>query len=120
MATPTITRKTYSVDATGKVLGRLASDIARHLMGKTNVNFQPHIDAGDVVIVTNVAKIVFTGNKMDQKVYHRHTAHPGGLRTTTLATKWQKSPADVLEAAVSRMLPKNKHRTARILRLKIS
>jgi large subunit ribosomal protein L13 len=119
MAT-TITRKTYSVDASGKILGRLASDIARHLMGKTNVAYQAHIDAGDVVIVTNVDKIIVTGNKMDEKVYHRHTGYPGGIRTKGMAEMWKKNPADVLEAAVSRMLPKNKHRTARLLRLKIS
>jgi large subunit ribosomal protein L13 len=100
----TIERKTYSVDASGKVLGRLATDIARHLM----------------VIVTNVAKMKLTGNKMDQKLYYRHSGHPGGLKTQLLRNRWEKDPADVLKAAVSRMLPKTKARTARLLRLKIS
>jgi large subunit ribosomal protein L13 len=116
----TIERKTYSVDASGKVLGRLATDIARHLMGKTSASYQPHIDAGDIVIVTNVAKMKLTGNKMDQKLYYRHSGHPGGLKTQLLRNRWEKDPADVLKAAVSRMLPKTKARTARLLRLKIS
>lgn len=115
-----IVRKTYAVDVSGKILGRAATDIAKHLMGKTNVNFQSHIDAGDLVIVTGVRDLKVTGKKMEQKLYHHHTAHPGGLRTKSLKTMWDKNPADVLKMAVSRMLPKNKHRTARLLRLKIS
>ena len=115
-----IERKTYTVDAAGKILGRLATDIAMHLMGKTNVNFQSHIDAGDFVVVTNVAGIKVTGKKMEQKVYHHHTHYPGGLVTKQLADVWAKDPADVLRRAVSRMLPKTKHRTARLLRLSIS
>ncbi len=110
-------RKTYTVDVSGKVLGRAATDIARHLMGKTDPAFQSHIDAGDIVIVKNVSKLVVTGRKMEQKVYHHHTGHPGGLRTKTLANMWAADPGEVLRAAVSRMLPKNKHRNPRILRL---
>ena len=116
----TTERKTYSVDATGKILGRLASDIASHLIGKTNPSFEKHIDGGDFVVVTNVAKMTVTGKKYEDKEYHHHTAHPGGLRTKTMRQMWEKDPADVLRAAVSRMLPKNKHRTARLLRLTIS
>ncbi len=116
----TIERKTYTVDATDKILGRLATDIAMHLMGKTNVNFQPHIDAGDHVIVSNVAGMKVTGAKYEDKLYHHHTGHPGGLRTKTMRQMWEKNPGDVLFAAVSRMLPKNKHRKPRLLRLKIS
>jgi large subunit ribosomal protein L13 len=115
-----IERKTYTVDASGKILGRLATDIAMHLMGKTNVGFQSHIDAGDYVVVTNAAGIKVTGKKMEQKLYHHHTAHPGGLRTKSMAQVWEKDPTDVLRRAVSRMLPKTKHRTARLLRLTIS
>jgi large subunit ribosomal protein L13 len=114
-----ISRKQYEVDATGQVLGRLASDIAKHLIGKTNTNFLSHVDAGDDVVVKNVQSMVVTGKKMAQKVYHHHTGHPGGLRTKTLASLWAESPEKVLRAAVSRMLPKNKHRTARMLRLTI-
>lgn len=116
----TIERKTYTVDASGKILGRLATDLARHLMGKTNVGFLPHIDAGDVVVVTNVEKMEVTGKKYEEKVYHRHTGYPGGLRTKTMRQMWEKEAADVLRAAVSRMLPKNKHRKARLMRLTIS
>lgn len=117
---PTIERKTYSVDASGKILGRLATDIAMHLMGKTNANFQPNVDAGDIVLVTNVAKMIVTGKKYETKEYHHHSGHPGGLKTKTMRQIWEKDPADVLHAAVSRMLPKNKLRTGRLLRLKIS
>lgn len=116
----TITRKTYSVDASGKILGRLATDIAMHLMGKTNANFQSNIDAGDEVIVTNCEKILVTGKKYEEKEYHHHSGYPGGLKTKTMRQMWEKDPREVLKAAVSRMLPKNKHRTARMLRLTIS
>lgn len=116
----TITRKTYSVDASGKILGRLATDIAMHLMGKTNANFQSNVDAGDEVIVTNCEKILVTGKKYEEKEYHHHSGYPGGLKTKTMRQMWEKDPREVLRAAVSRMLPKNKHRTARMLRLTIS
>ncbi len=118
MATPT--RKTYTVDASGKILGRLATDIAMHLMGKTSAVFQPNIDAGDEVVVTNVAKIKVTGKKYEQKKYYTHSGQPGGLKTKTMRQIWEKEPAEVLRQAVSRMLPKNKHRTARMIRLTIS
>lgn len=113
-------RKIYTVDASGKILGRLAADIASHLIGKTNVNFQPHMDVGDKVVVTNVNMMEVTGKKYEDKLYHRHTAHPGGLRTTTMRAIWEKDASKVLRMAVSRMLPKNKHRKARLLRLTIS
>lgn len=116
----TLERKTYTVDASGKILGRLATDIAMHLMGKTSAAFQPNVDAGDAVVVTNVIKIKVTGGKFEEKKYYSHSGHPGGLKTKTMRTMWEKKPSDVLRAAVSRMLPKNKHRTARMLRLTIS
>lgn len=116
----TITRKTYTIDASGMILGRLATDIAMHLMGKTSPAFQPNVDAGDKVVVTNVAKIKVTGKKYEVKEYHHHSGHPGGLKTKTMRQMWEKDRADVLRAAVSRMLPKTKHRTARMLRLNIS
>ena len=115
-----IDRKTHNVDAADKVLGRLASEIAMHLMGKTNVDYQPHIDAGDFVVVKNAAGLKITGKKMDQKVYQHHTNHPGGLKTKSLAKLWAEDPTSVLRRAVSRMLPKTKHRTARLLRLTIT
>jgi large subunit ribosomal protein L13 len=116
----TIERKTYTVDASGKILGRLATDIAMHLMGKTSPAFQSNVDAGDEVVVTNSNKMEVTGKKYEVKEYHHHTGHPGGLRTKTMRQMWEKNSADVLRAAVSRMLPKNKHRKARLLRLTIS
>ena len=115
-----IEHKTYEVDADGKILGRLASDIARHLMGKTSAAYQAHIDAGDTVKVTNVAGIKVTGKKYETKVYYSHSGHPGGIKAKTMRQMWEKDPALVLRAAVSRMLPKNKHRDARLQRLIIS
>lgn len=115
-----IVRKTYTVDASDKVLGRLATDIARHLTGKHSASFQPHLDVGDVVTVANVAKMKVTGKKYDQKVYHHHTGFPGGIKSKTMRQLWEQDPALVLRAAVSRMLPKNKHRDARLQRLTIS
>lgn len=115
-----IQRKTYTVDASGKILGRLATDIAMHLMGKTNTGFLPNVDAGDIVVVTNASGVKVTGKKMEQKVYHHHTARPGGLKTKSLAKLWEEDPTEVLRRAVSRMLPKTKHRTARLLRLHIT
>lgn len=116
----TINRKTVTLDATDKIAGRFASQIARELMGKTDPAYQPHIDSGAVVHVSNVDKMKFTGNKVVQKVYHHHSGHPGGLHSKTLGALWAESPAKVLRAAVSRMLPKNRHRKSRLLRLKIS
>lgn len=113
-------RKTVTLDATDKILGRFATQIAMALMGKNSAAFQSHVDAGDNVVVANVGKLAVTGRKMAQKLYHHHTGHPGGLRTKTMAAMWQKDPADVLRAAVSRMLPKNKHRKNRMMRLTVS
>lgn len=117
----TINRKTVTIDATDKVLGRLASQIAFTLIGKDDPIYQAHIDAGSIVIVENCDKIKVTGKKFTDKLYHHHSNHPGGLHTQTMREMWQqKSPAEVLRKAVSRMLPKNRHRTNRMLRLKIS
>ncbi len=113
-------RKTYRCDAQDKILGRLATDISHHLIGKTNVNFQSHVDNGDLVVVSNVGGMKLTGDKLNQKLYYRHSARPGGLKINKLSDLWKKDPSDVLKRAVWRMLPKNKHRTARILRLKFT
>ncbi len=114
-------RRLLTVDATDKILGRLATQIAFALIGKTEVHFQPHLDVGAKVIVTNVDKIKVTGKKYEDKLYHKHSGHPGGLRTRTMRELWEgKGAAAVLRAAVSRMLPKNKHRTNRLKRLSIS
>lgn len=118
--TQTVKRDTYKVDATDQALGRLASDIAQHLIGKHKVEFQSHLDVGDIVEVENVAKIKMTGNKFTKKEYHHHTGYPGGIKTKTMEEIYNQNPAKLLEMAVSRMLPKNKHRTERLKRLKIS
>ncbi|MBT4857371.1 50S ribosomal protein L13 [Candidatus Uhrbacteria bacterium] len=113
-------RKLYKIDATDKVLGRLATDIAWHLMGKHRADYQAHIDSGDVIEVSNVSKIKITGKKLDQKEYYHHSQYPGGLKTRKMSVLMETNPAEVLRLAVSRMLPKTKHRTNRLKRLNIS
>lgn len=120
MNTEKQTRDVYKVDAAGKAIGRIATDIAQHLIGKHKPSFQPHLDIGDIVEVTNVAQVKITGKKMEQKEYFRHSGYPGGIKSKTLEELFEENPAYVLEAAVSRMLPKNKHRKERLKRLKIS
>jgi len=98
------------IDASGQVLGRLASRIAHILRGKDKPTFQPNLVMGDKVLVTNASKIVVTGNKLEQKVYQRHTGYLGHLKTITLKEIMAKNPADAIERAVLRMLPANKLR----------
>jgi len=112
-----IQREIYQVDAGGKVLGRLATEIAMHLMGKHNPDFESHIDSGDIVEVKNIDKIVVTG-KIAQKEYYHHSQYPGGLKTKRMEVLLKEKPSEVLVYAVSRMLPKNKHRDERLKRLK--
>jgi large subunit ribosomal protein L13 len=95
------------VDATGKTLGRLATEVARILRGKHKPTFSPGLDVGDHVIVVNAAKIHVTGRKLDQKMYYRHSGYPGGLREITLRDQLAKNPVRVIEHAVRGMLPKN-------------
>ena len=107
MASPaTIDRKWYVVDATDMTLGRLASEVAKVLIGKNKPIFTPHIDCGDNVIVINAEKIKVTGKKMDQKVYYHHSDYVGGLKEATLREKLEKKPEQVIELAVKGMLPK--------------
>lgn len=113
----TIKRKKIEIDATEMAPGRLASRVAMILIGKTKPGYVPHIDSGDSVVVTNVSRMKFTGKKLEQKVYHHHTTHPGGLKTVGAKKLMKEKPAEVLRKAVWRMLPKNKLRTARMLRL---
>lgn len=113
-------RDVYNVDASGQVLGRMATDIAMHLMGKHKPSFESHIDAGDLVVVTNIKDVKISGNKVEQKVYYHHTGHPGGIKTTKMRDLMEDKPEEVLHRAVSRMLPKNKHRTERLKRLLIT
>lgn len=101
-----IDRKWYVVDAEGKTLGRLASEIAKILRGKHKPIFTPHMDTGDYVIVINAEKITVTGKKLKQKIYYHHSGYVGGLKQTTLKEKLSKRPEEVLERAVKGMLPK--------------
>ena len=103
-----IVRKWFVVDASGQTLGRLASQVARILMGKENPRYTPFLDTGDHVIVINAEKVKITGMKADKKVYQHYTGYPGGLRTEGLRKRMDSRPERVIEAAVTRMLPKNK------------
>lgn len=102
-----ISRKWYVVDAEGKTLGRMASQIASILRGKNKPEFTPNMDAGDYVIVVNASKVVLTGNKLDQKMYRYHTGYPGGLKEIKYRDMVSKKPEKVIESAVKGMLPKN-------------
>ena len=114
-----ITREWYLVDAEGKTLGRLATQIADTLRGKRKPQYTPHVDTGDFVIVVNAEKIHVTGNKLDQKRYYRHSGYPGGLRSRTLREQLDRRPTEVLRVAVKGMLPKNRLARQQITKLKI-
>ena len=102
----TIERKWYVVDAEGKTLGRLASEIAKVLRGKNKPIFTPHLDMGDYVIVVNAAKVKVTGKKLSQKIYYHHSGYVGGMKETTLKKMLADKPERVIELAVKGMLPK--------------
>lgn len=111
MTQATIQREKHTIDATGKSLGRLASDIATLLRGKQKPSWQPHIDGGDFVEVENIDKVVVTGSKETQKMYYRHSGFPGGLKEQTYAERVAKSGHEgILEDAVYNMLPDNRTR----------
>jgi large subunit ribosomal protein L13 len=114
-----VTREWYLVDAEGKTLGRLATQIADTLRGKRKPQYTPHVDTGDFVIVVNAEKIRVTGNKLDQKRYYRHSGYPGGLRSRTLRDQLERRPTEVLRVAVKGMLPKNRLARRQITKLKI-
>lgn len=102
-----VVREWYVIDAEGKTLGRLATEIARRLRGKHKAEYTPHVDTGDYIIVVNAEKVRVTGNKMKQKIYYKHTGYVGHLRETSLEKMLERSPERVLELAVKGMLPKN-------------
>ena len=104
----TVESKWYLVDAQGQTLGRLATEVAKVLSGKNKPIYTPHVDTGDYVIVINADKVVFTGKKLDQKVYRRHSGRPGGLKEVTLRKMMETKPEEVVMHAVKGMLPKNK------------
>lgn len=114
-----VVREWHHYDAEGKILGKLAVEIAKKLMGKEKVTFTPHIDGGDYVVVTNAAKIAVTGKKMADKVYYNHSGFPGGIRARKLGEILEKKPEELLMLAVKRMLPKNKLGRQQLTRLRV-
>ena len=107
------------VDADGEILGRLATRIADALRGKGKTNFTPHVDTGDYVVVVNCDRIRVTGQKLDQKIYYRHSGYPGGLRERTLAEQMERDSTEVVRHAVKGMLPKSKLGAAQLRKLKL-
>jgi large subunit ribosomal protein L13 len=114
-----VARDWYLVDADGQTRGRLATQIADTLRGKRKPQYTPHTDTGDFVVVVNAEKIAVTGQKLDQKMYHRHSGYPGGLRSRTLRQQLARRPEEVLRKAVKGMLPRNRLSRAQITKLKI-
>lgn len=112
-------RETHTVDASGQVLGRLATQIVVLLRGKQKPDFAPYKDIGDFVVVKNVEKIKLTGRKKEQKKYYHHTGFLGGLKEVSLEKIFKRDPGEILKRAVYGMLPKNKLRAKQIKRLKI-
>lgn len=111
-------QKTYTIDASGKILGRLAAEIAVLLRGKNKPGFAPYKDADDFVVVKNIGKIIISGKKIEDKKYYHHTGYLGGLKETPLKKVFERNPGEVLRKAVLGMLPKNKLRPRQIKRLK--
>ena len=120
VATPaTRERNWLVVDATGKTLGRLATQIADALRGKRKPEYTPHIDTGDFVVVVNAEKISVTGDKRTAKLYHRHSGYPGGLKTRTLQEMLDRRPEEVIRLAVKGMLPRNRLARKQLTKLKV-
>ena len=120
VATPaTRERNWLVVDASGRTLGRLATQIADALRGKRKPEYTPHIDVGDFVIVVNADKVSVTGRKLEEKLYRRHSGYPGGLRTRTLGDMLERRPEEVIRLAVRGMLPRNRLGRAQLRKLKV-
>lgn len=113
-------RNTVTIDATDRILGRLATEVAKILMGKHKATYLPNIDGGDIVKIENIRQMKVTGKKMEDKIYYHHTMHPGHLQERTMREVWEEDPAEVLKKAVKNMMPKNRLHTDRMLRLIIS
>jgi large subunit ribosomal protein L13 len=114
-----VERRWYVVDAEGQTLGRLATQIADTLRGKRKPEYTPHVDTGDFVVVVNAEKIAVTGQKLDQKMYYRHSGYPGGLRQRTLREQLDRRPTEVIRKAVKGMLPRNRLGRAQLGKLKV-
>ncbi len=112
-------RNWYLVDAKNKILGRLATEIAKRLRGKTKPDFTPHVDNGDFIVVINAEQVRTTGNKLEDKKYYRHTGYPGGIKETSLKELLQKKPEQILYKSVKGMLPKTRLGRAQLKKLKI-
>src|SRR6185503_8349023 len=112
-------RTWYVVDAEGKTLGRLATQIADVLRGKRKPTYTPHVDVGDFVIVVNAEKIVVTGKKLEDKLYWRHSGYPGGIKSQTLGDLLERRPEEVIRRAVKGMLPRNRLARAQLRKLKV-
>jgi large subunit ribosomal protein L13 len=120
VATPeTRQRDWYVVDAEGKTLGRLATQIADTLRGKRKPEYTPHVDTGDFVVVVNAEKVRVTGDKRNAKLYRRHSGYPGGLRTRTLGEMLERRPEEVIRLAVRGMLPRNRLARQQLRKLKV-
>lgn len=124
MSTPfpsqkTISREWHLIDAEGRVLGRLATRVARLLMGKHKPLYTPFLDVGDHVVIVNADKIVLTGNKMDDKVYYRHTGYPGGIKEASARRVMREHPTRIIESAVRGMVPKTKLGRQMLTKLRI-
>lgn len=114
-----IKREKHHLDANGEILGRLATKIARLLIGKHKRTYSPHLDSGDFVVVTNAKEVLVTGKKEKQKTYYRHSGYPGGLKAERLEELRARNPKRIVEYAVWNMLPKNRLRKNRMARLKV-
>lgn len=114
-----VKRQWHLLDAKGQVLGQVATQAAKLLIGKDKATFTPHVDGGDYVVVINARQVAVTGKKEQDKMYYRHSGYPGGLKETNLANLRQKSPERIIEIAVKGMLPKNKLQKPRLNRLKV-
>lgn len=115
----TLGKNWFVLDANGQVLGRLATRIARILIGKDKPQYTPHLDCGDHVVVINAERVRLTGNKIDQKIYRHHSGHPGGLKEIPIRRMLERQPAEVIREAVLGMLPKNKLRAKRAKKLRV-
>jgi large subunit ribosomal protein L13 len=115
----TVGKDWFVIDANGQVLGRLATRIARLLIGKDKPTYTPFLDCGDHIVVINAERVKLTGNKMDQKVYRHHSGWPGGLKEVSIRALMQRRPEEVIREAVLGMLPKNKLRARRAKKLRI-
>lgn len=114
-----VERKWYLIDATGKPLGRLASEIAKRLRGKHKPQFTPHVDTGDHIVVINAGRVAVTGNKKNAKMYHRHSGHIGNLKKTSLKEMLEQHPERAIEVAVKGMLPRNRLGRAMLRKLRV-